>query len=124
MMPFEQYGGQPLNQGSAGSTDIVTQLQAIVRQLGAWVLAFNGRVTFGSFTLAAAATTVVPQPAVQATSIITLTALNPTAGTLVGSARSPYILTIIPGTSFTVATANAVAAVGNESFAYTINTPS
>ena len=39
-------------QGTAGGTDVVTQLQGIVRQLAAWVKAFSGRQTFGSFTLA------------------------------------------------------------------------
>lgn len=121
-MSFPEYGLP--SQGSSSSTDIVTQLQAIVRQLGAWVLAFRGRITFGTFTFAAATTTVVAQPAVQATSVISLTALNPAAGTLVGSAKSPYISAIVPGVSFTVTTANAVAATGTEMFSYLINTPS
>lgn len=110
-------------QGSSGTTDIVTQLQGVVRQLGAWVAAFSGRNTFGSFTFAAAATTVVAEPAVKANSNITLTASNPSAGTLVGSTASPYILTISPGISFTVATASGAAAAGTETFTYLIQTP-
>ena len=111
-------------QGTAGVTDGVTQLNLIARQIGLLVAAFKGRSTFGSFTMAAAATTTVLQPAVQANSAIMLTATNASAGTLVGSAKSPYISSISPGVSFTVATANAVAATGTETFQYTVNTPS
>ena len=115
---------QPFGQGSAGGTDIVTQLQNIARQLGLWVKAFQGRNTFGTFTMAAAATTVVPQPAVQANSNISLTSTNAAAGTLVGSAKSPYISAKSPGVSFTVATASGAAAAGTETFSYVIGTPS
>jgi len=112
------------NQGTAGVTDVVTVLQQIARQLGGWVLAFTGRITQGSFTMAAAATTVVLQPAVKANSNISLTAKNAAAGTLVGSAKSPYVSAISPGVSFTVATANAAAAAGTELFDYQITSTS
>lgn len=111
-------------QGTAGGTDIVTALQGIIRQLTAWVKAFQGRQTFGSFTLAAAATTTVTQPAVQANSYIDLAETNASAGTLQGSAKHLYISAIAPGTSFTVATASGVAAAGTETFSYLITTPS
>lgn len=106
-----------------GVTDVVSQLQAIVRQLGLWVQAFKGRITFGTFTLAAAATTTVNQAAVQSNSNISLTSTNAAAGTLMGSAKALYISAISPGVSFTVATANAAAAAGTETFSYTIQTP-
>jgi hypothetical protein len=116
-------GYQPPGQGTAGATDVVTQLQGIVRQLAAWVKAFQGRITLGTFTFGAAATTVVAQTAVEANSFITLTALNAAAATLVGSAKSPYISAKSPGVSFTVATASGIAAAGTELFGYSINTP-
>ena len=115
---------QPFGQGSAGGTDIVTQLQNIARQLGLWVAAFKGRNTFGSFTMAAAASTTVLQPAVQANSYIALTATNASAGALMGSAKYLYLLSISPGISFTVKTANAASAAGTETFSYIIQTPS
>ena len=114
----------PPGQGTAGATDINSTLQGIVRQLGLWVKAFAGRNTFGSFTMAAAATTTVPQPAVEANSNITLTATNASAGTLQGSAKSLFILSKSPGISFTVQTANAAAAAGTETFNYAVQTPS
>lgn len=112
----------PPNQGTAGATDVVVQLRGIIQQLSAWVSAFKGRITLGSFTMAAAATTVVPQTAVQSTSNITLTPTNAAAATLVGSAHSPYISAISPGVSFTVATADGGSAAGTEIFKYQIQT--
>lgn len=114
---------QAPGQASAGATDAVTQLQGIVRQLSNWVLAFKGRPTFGSFTLAAAATTTVPEPATQSNSFIQLTATNAAAATLQGSAKALYISAKVAGTSFTVATASAANAVGTETFSYTVITP-
>ena len=116
-------GGAP-NQGTAGATDVVTQLQGIVRQLSAWVHAFEGRAAFGSFTMGVAATTVISQPVVATNSIITLTPTNAAAGTLMGSAKSLYISAKTTGISFTVATANGVVAVGGETFDYSVTTPS
>ena len=116
-------GGAP-NQGTAGATDVVTQLQGIVRQLSAWVHAFKGRAAFGSFTMGVAATTVISQPVVATNSIITLTPTNAAAGTLMGSAKSLYISAKTTGISFTVATANGVVAVGGETFDYSVTTPS
>lgn len=117
-------GYQPPGQGTAGVTDAVTQLNLIARQLGLWVLAFTGRNTFGSFTMAAAPTTTVAQPAVKANSFISWSPTNAAAGTLLGSAKSPYLSSISPGISFTIATANGVAAAGTESMMYRIESPS
>lgn len=108
---------------TAGVTDVVTQLQAIVRQLTALNQSFAGRVVSGTFTMGAAATLVIPQPAVQSLSTITLIPTNASAGTLQGSAKALYISAKTPGTSFTVSTANATNAAGTETFSYTINTP-
>jgi hypothetical protein len=112
---------QPPTQ-SAGVTDVVTQLQAIVRQLTALVQAINGRVTYGTVTLAAAASTTVTQPAVKSNSVIQLTPTNAAAATLMGSNKSVYVSAIVAGASFTLTTASSTAA-GTETFNYTINTP-
>lgn len=114
------YGNQ--NQ-SAGVTDVVTQLQGIVRQLTALVQAINGRTTFGTFTMPVAASLVVPNTAVKGNSVVSLSPTNISAGTLMGGARSLYISALSAGTSFTVATANAANAAGTETFTYTIETP-
>ena len=118
--PANPYSNPP----GAGAQDVVTQLRGVVQQLSAWVAAFSGRVVTGTFTMPAAATKVVAQPAAQANSIITLTPTNASAGTLMGSAKALYISAISPGVSFTVATASAANAAGTETFAYSVTTPS
>lgn len=81
------------------------------------------RVT-GTFTLSAAATTTVVQNEVTANSVIsTPTPTNAAAATLMGSAKSLYISAKTPGASFTVATANGVAAAGTETFQYQLWNP-
>lgn len=74
----------------------------------------------GTFTLAAAATTTVPQPATLSTSNIALTPLNAAAATLMGSNKSLYISARTAGASFTVATASGAAAAGTENFGYSL----
>ena len=110
-------------QGRGSSHDVVTQLQGIIRQLSAWVQAFTGRSVTGTFTLTAAATTAVTQPAILATAAISLTPTNAAAATLMGSAQSLYVSVKTPGSGFTVATANAVAAAGTETFSYSVINP-
>jgi parallel beta-helix repeat protein len=73
----------------------------------------------GSFTLGAVVSTVVNNANVRSGSKIQLVPTNAAAATLMGSAKALYI-TRTPGTSFTVSTANAVAAAGTETFEYTI----
>lgn len=121
--PFSTPSSYQTPSQSAGATDVVTQLQNIVRQLASLVQAIKGRVTSGNFTLAAAATTTITQPAVQSLSAITIIPTNASAATLQGSAKALYISAKVAGTSFTVATANAAASAGTETFSYTINTP-
>ena len=108
---------------AAGVTDVVIQLQGIVRQLTALVQAISGRVVSGTFTLSAAATTTIAEPAVKSLSQISIQPTNSSAATLMGSAKALYISAKTPGTSFAVTTANAAAAAGTETFSYTINTP-
>lgn len=89
-------------------SQIVTALQAIFPRVA------------GTFTLAAAATTTVPQAATLSTSNIALTPLNAAAATLMGSNKSLYISARTAGTSFTVATASGAAAAGTEQMGYTL----
>lgn len=89
-------------------SQLVTALQSIVPRVA------------GTFTLAAAATTTVPQTATTSTSFIQLTPLNASAATLMGSAKALYISARTQGSGFTVATANAAAAAGTEQFQYTL----
>lgn len=74
--------------------------------------------TCGTFTMGAAASTVVAEAEVTATSFIFLMATNAAAGTLVGSTESPYISAKSAGVSFTVATADGGSAAGTETFSY------
>lgn len=115
---------QPQGQGTASLGDVTSQLQNIARQFGLWIAAFKGRITFGSFTMPAAATATISQPAAQANSNISLTATNAAAGTLQGSAKHLYISSISPGVSFTVATASGGNAAGTETLNYLVSTPS
>lgn len=77
----------------------------------------------GSFTLAAAATTVVPQTGIASTSVIALTPTNAAAAALMAGAKSLYVSAKTQGASFTVATADASAAAGTETFNYLAITP-
>lgn len=108
--------------GSVGIGDLVTTLKIANQNMSQLIQAINAifpRVT-GSFTLSAAATTVVTQPGVTANSVILLQPSNAAAATLVGGTKSPYISAKTAGTSFTVATASGVAAAGTETFLYAI----
>ena len=97
---------------AAGSTNHGNQLATV---------ALNG-----TFTLAAAATTVVNNANIFGTSttngdcIVELTPLNAAAATLMGSAKRLYVSAVSEGVSFTVATADGNNAAGTEVFAYRI----
>lgn len=105
---------------TAGVTDVVTQLQGIVRQLTALVKATNGGSrAFGSFATIASTTVVVPEPAVKANSFIQIEPTNAAASTLVQA--HGYFITNSAGTGFTVTFGSAAA--GTEKFNYLVNTP-
>ena len=87
------------------------------------ILATFPRVT-GTFTLSAAASTVVPNTSVTSTSIISLTPLNATAATLMAGANSLYVSARTSGASFTLSTAAGGAAAGTEQFQYLLVVPS
>lgn len=73
----------------------------------------------GSFTLAAAASTVVADAIVTSSSTIEFAPTNASAATLMGSTKSLYV-TVSSG-SFTMHTADATSAVGTETFSYRVN---
>src|SRR5690242_8565036 len=100
-------------------------LAQMVQALGTLAAAFPrvSAVAFGTFTLGAAASTVVSQTTTQANSVILMTPTNAAAGTLQGSAKSLYVSARTANTSFTVATASGAAAAGTETFMYVILTP-
>lgn len=112
-------------QGGGSLSDVISQLAFANQNMSLLITTLQAifpRIS-GSFTMGAAATKVVTEPGVTANSLITLTATNPSAGTLMGSAKSLYISAKTPGASFTVATANAAAAVGTETMTYQIQNP-
>lgn len=78
---------------------------------------------FGTFTLAAAATTTIPQTNTESLSFIFPFPTNAAAATLMGSAKSLYISARTQGASFTVATGNATNAAGTETFIYFVMNP-
>jgi hypothetical protein len=80
--------------------------------------------TTGTFTLAAAATTMVAQPSVKSTSVIVLTPTNAAAATLMGGSQALYVKSITPGTGFVVATADGTNATGTCTFSYAVLSPS
>jgi hypothetical protein len=122
-----------LGQGSASISDVVTKLDGVVRNLASNGTTLTSILTTlqtaiptatGTFTLSAAASTIVNQPLAQANSYIpTPTATNATAATLMGSAKYLYISSINPGVSFTVTTGSGGAAAGTETFKYAVFQP-
>ena len=99
------------------SASLITELATITAAI---LAVFPTAVFTGSFTLGAAATTVVNNGHVTASSVIIPFPTNASAGTLMGSAKSLYISAKSAGVSFTVATASAGAAAGTETFSYVI----
>jgi len=106
-------------------TELVREANVSNRVLGEIVNALRAitRLSGGSFTMAAAATKVVTDTNVTATSIIILMPTNAAAGTLQQSTETLYISSISAGVSFTVATADGGSAAGTETFQYLIYTP-
>jgi Mrp family chromosome partitioning ATPase len=105
--------------------DLVTSIKSGVVYLGKLVQIWTAvlpRAT-GSFTMTATATHAVAEPRVQANSIVQLIPTNAAAGTLQGSAKSLYIVSVTAGVGFTVATANAANAAGTETFQYSAINP-
>jgi parallel beta-helix repeat protein len=82
---------------------------------------FQTPIFAGTFTLGAAVTTAVSENRIATASAkIILTPTNAAAATLMGSAKCLYISAVTWDVGFTVATANAVAAAGTETFSYEV----
>lgn len=123
-------GGQSFGDGSSvGVGDILTALKILNQNMSQLIQAVKAGfppVTLGafsasrSFTLDAAAITVVPNSSVSSSSVVVFAPTNAAAATLVGSGASLYVSSLAPGSSFTVATANGTAAHGTETFSYSI----
>ncbi len=115
-----RFGG--MQQAGAGFDDAVTLLKAIATNLSSQTTALTGFLgvsgTGGNFTLGAAASTVVAQTLVTASSLIFLQPTNAAAATLMAGSSSLYISAKSAGVSFTVATADAGSAAGTETFSY------
>lgn len=111
--------GSSIDRIAANGLLLNQQLGQLINTLTT-ILPFSG--SSGTVTLAAAASTTVSNSSVKASSRIDLTAANAAAGTLVGSAKSPYAASadFVVGTSFTIKTASGGAAAGTEVFYYTI----
>lgn len=123
-------------QGSVSVGEMVIKLQGIITKLTSVIDAINTSGSnlnttlqslfpqiFGTFTLAAAASTVVTQTAIRANSIPIWIPTNTAAGTLEGSAKKLYLSALTAGASFTVATASGGAAGGTETFSYAVFNP-
>lgn len=83
---------------------------------GTWVADHAG----GAFPCAAAATTVVNDARITATSRILITPTNAAAATLLQAATALYVSAKVAGASFSVTTANGAAAAGTETFDYVV----
>lgn len=112
---------------AASTDDLLTADKLRNQQLAALVQALLKTLprTFGTFTLAASATTTVAQPAIVSASYVFIAPTNAAAATLVSGAKSPYWSPSdnIAGSSFKVKTADGNAAAGTETFAYFLLNP-
>jgi hypothetical protein len=106
------------------SPDMLNQAKGLNQNMGQLINSLNatlgGKVKFGTFTCAAAASTTVSNSNVASNSFISWTPTTSYAGTLEGAATKLYISAIVPGTSFTVTTANGGSANTSCSFSYII----
>jgi hypothetical protein len=107
--------------GGGSLTDLITATKNISVQLGnlyQLVASLFPRV-IGTFTFGASATVSVSETNVtSATRGVVIIPTNASAGTLIGSTKSPYVSTLTPGSGFVVSTASGAAAAGTETFLY------
>lgn len=116
------------NWGGSSNDDGITALRGIIAAIAGLRDPLSGLQdqagTVGSFTMAAAASTVVLNASIKSTSKVFLTPENAAAATLVAGVSGPYCAPAdhVAGVSFTVRTATLVA-VGTEIFGYRIVNP-
>lgn len=111
--------------GETGLSQLATNGNNLNKQMGVLITTLQGifpRV-FGTFTLAAAATTTVSQPEITASSIVVWIPTNAASATLLGSGGNLYLSALTAGASFTVATASGAAAAGTETLSYFVINP-
>ena len=117
--------GGPTGPQLGGSlTDVVSTMQGSVRNLSAINQTLSNllpRIT-GSFTLTAATTTIVTQPAVAANSLVFTMPTNATAALIVRT-NGLFVSTLTPGASFTLST-QAGSATSGGTFQYIVINPS
>ena len=108
----------------ANSTQMLGQAKGVNQNLAALTEMMRNRFPLGAFsgtfTAAAAASTVVTDANIKAGSTVVLVDANAEAATLQGSAKRLYTSARAPGTSFTVSTASGASAAGGEQFSYLI----
>lgn len=110
---------------TASLDDLSSNGKLMIQQLGAIVTALNGIFkNTGSFTWSTTTSTfTVNNSGIAANSQILLIPNNASAGTMLGSAKSPYVSSRAVGTSFTLTTAAGTNALGTEIFSYVVITP-
>lgn len=110
---------------AASMDDLVRELNVGNRNMSRLITTITGMFprAVGTFTCGAAATTVVADVNVVATSVILWTPTNAAAGTLQAGTTHLYLSARTAGASFTVATASGGSAGGTETFAYAIFNP-
>lgn len=111
---------------NATIAQIVTQLANSNQNMSLLIQAVQAlaKISYGTITWTAASTVVVANTAVTANSVIVWAPTNASAGTLTAGATSPYLSARTAGASFTLATANAAAAAGGETYAFFLYNPS
>ena len=105
--------------------DIATQAETsnrILAQINDTLRSIT-RLSSGSFTMAAAASLVVADTNITATSVVVLQDTNSHAADLQAGAKRIYVSAKTAGASFTVATQDGNAAVGDETFSYLVFNP-
>jgi hypothetical protein len=123
MQGLQQGANDDANSIGRAIVEAITELRTSMDTLNDSInTLFGNTQTTGSFTMGAAASTVVPQSAILTTSRVFLIPTNAAAATLVGSVESPYISAKSAGVSFTVTCASG-AASGTETFDYVVINP-
>jgi len=120
--PGANGGPTPLSSApmGGGMQDAVSALQGIVRQLSSiYSLLFSMfPATSGTFTFPAASSVTVQNPNVTGSVKIQLLPGNAAAAQLMGSAKCPYVSSILTDVSFVVSTGNGANATGTEQMLY------
>jgi hypothetical protein len=104
-----------------GNQNFSAQLQALTAAIKS-VFPRVQSINLGTFTMPAAATVTVSDATVTSSSWVFLAPTNASGAQLMGSAKNLYLSGRVAATSFSMATGNAAAAAGTETFTYLIVT--